>query len=1071
MLKRTYIRISALMILFLVSGLMGVALFLPKLVDINAYRDDVITILQQVLNRKVSFSHGEFSMHFGPTFTFDKVSIMEPDGKNVFFTAKRINVHLALFPLLEKRIVLRELGLEEADMRLERGKDGKLNIDDLLVQRPGEYQVHLSKFQIKEAKLHWRDKSIEKQEFFADVRISSLVLNGISRGHKGTVKLMCELPALSGVPSQVSLSGSVRLSAANKPLAETELKLTGDIKQFDPGRFWPYYGRFMPFGPTGGHIDLATSFEGKVREFSAKGNLRLSNVTVNWPTVFHHPVNPRLAQLEYEFKLDKNNIEMPHLQIFVDGSKFKGNCRLQDIYSHDMRITAKASSEPIMLEKVRQWIPYGIIAKDASEYIEEHITGGLVKLEAGLLDGRISQIVHMEKGTNYNVLHIKGSVDRGVVSYGPKAPAFTNIKAGLELYGKDFILSRATATFGGSPLKLDGRITDYPLVTPCQYVFQMEMNPRSTEVAWLASLAGADKLDYSGVSRLVLRGGGMTSSYNLSGDWDLKPAAYSFPGVVRKAAGTRNGLSFSAVLSSNGTRLNSLTYILPPLSLSANAQLTYGDRPHLGFELQTNQFLLNESLPILSMWQSYHPRGRIQAHIKGAGNPVDFAAMDYSGSISLNSFAFLPGERLRPVSNVNGAVTFRGNSLETSNITINYGSSLVSAKGKIKNFSNPEAEITLSSPEFFLRDALSLPAKPNASIRRMFVSLGMHNNSYTIHNFSGQLNSSSFNLSGNYIAGGSPTADFTVTSPHLDLSELFALAKAGSEGNGGSRMDLKLKLAADSAKYEKVQFSRMNLALSRDSGVYYVQNLDAALYGGKLTAKGRIAPDSAQINRYDLNLNLDRVNAEHLFQALDISREVTGLINLRGNITARGANLADVKRSALGNMRLRLENGTLRKFNVLSKVFSILNFSQLLKLQLPDMVHDGMPYNEVRGSFSISDGTVTTRDMYINGDAINISLVGSADIVKEELNFTIGVQPLQTVDKIVNRIPVVGWVLTGKGKAVVTAYFDAKGKWSDPKVSAIPVKSMTKGTLNIFRRMFELPVRLFTDTGEVLLGN
>jgi len=71
----------------------------------------------------------------------------------------------------------------------------------------------------------------------------------------------------------------------------------------------------------------------------------------------------------------------------------------------------------------------------------------------------------------------------------------------------------------------------------------------------------------------------------------------------------------------------------------------------------------------------------------------------------------------------------------------------------------------------------------------------------------------------------------------------------------------------------------------------------------------------------------------------------------------------------------------------------------------------------------------------------------------------------------VNRIPVVGWVLTGKGKAVVTAYFDAKGKWSDPKVSAIPVKSMTKGTLNIFRRMFELPVRLFTDTGEVLLGN
>jgi hypothetical protein len=29
---------------------------------------------------------------------------------------------------------------------------------------------------------------------------------------------------------------------------------------------------------------------------------------------------------------------------------------------------------------------------------------------------------------------------------------------------------------------------------------------------------------------------------------------------------------------------------------------------------------------------------------------------------------------------------------------------------------------------------------------------------------------------------------------------------------------------------------------------------------------------------------------------------------------------------------------------------------------------------------------------------------------------------------------------------------------------------MGKGVLNVFRRVFELPVRLFTDTGEVLLG-
>ncbi len=86
------------------------------------------------------------------------------------------------------------------------------------------------------------------------------------------------------------------------------------------------------------------------------------------------------------------------------------------------------------------------------------------------------------------------------------------------------------------------------------------------------------------------------------------------------------------------------------------------------------------------------------------------------------------------------------------------------------------------------------------------------------------------------------------------------------------------------------------------------------------------------------------------------------------------------------------------------------------------------------------------------------------------MDLTVGVQPLQTGDKIVNRIPVVGWLLSGKDKGILTAYFEAKGKWSDPKVTAIPVKSLAKGVLNVFRRVFELPVRLFTDTGEVILG-
>jgi uncharacterized protein YhdP len=464
----------------------------------------------------------------------------------------------------------------------------------------------------------------------------------------------------------------------------------------------------------------------------------------------------------------------------------------------------------------------------------------------------------------------------------------------------------------------------------------------------------------------------------------------------------------------------------------------------------------------------------VQAHIAGSGNPEDYSSMNYTGNIALNTFAVQPDDKLKVISGISGIISFKGNSLETSNVSARYGDSPLNVKGRIESLKNGEAEITLSSPQLFLRDLNLAPIKSDAAIRRMNSSFSVREGRYTINSFSGLLNESNFSISGVYAGGRSPEAAFTVTSSNLDVDDLLLLSKLGEQGGaanqGAQKTDMKLKLTAEAGKYGRIPFNKLNVTAHQDSGVLYLQGLDAGIFGGRLAAKGRVAPGGEQGSRYDLNFNLERVDADRFLHALDISREVTGSLNVQGDVTARGDALTDIKKTALGNVRLRLENGKLRKFNVLSKMFSILNFSQLLKFQLPDMVAGGMPYNAIKGSFAISDGNIVTQDLFIASDAINVSVIGKADIVKEELNFTIGVQPLQTVDKVVNRIPVVGWLLTGKDKDFLTAYFEAKGKWSDPQVSAIPAKSLAKGVFNVFRRVFELPVRLFTDTGEVILG-
>ncbi len=1055
---------------------MGFALFLPRLLDINAYRDEILTSLQQSLNRKVSFGNGTFAWHFGPSFDFTDVIVKEPDGESDFLKAGRITIKLALLPLLEKKVVLRDVSADGAEIHLERDSEGRLNIDDLLKPAKDSVPVHFRKVQLRHSIVQWRDMAIQKDGFLSVARNVSLDLDHLARGRKGSIKLSCELPALSGKPGEFAVSGSVKLPGEGHSLAEVELNGSVDAKQLEIGRYWPYYERFIPFANTGGRVDLASSFKGQLKDFDAKGKIRVSGASVVWPKIFHYTVAPRSLQLNYDLRLTASMIDMPSVELSVDGFRIKGSFQMHDYAGNDPRIIARASTpDTFRYEDVRGYVPYGIIPVNTSDYIEHKITSGIFKLDTGVLDGRISQITHMEQGDNYKTLLIRGPVEKAVLSYGPKAPVFSNIKGTIELKDKNFNLIGMTALFGESPLKLNGSITEYNTDKTSDYPVRMEITPHPPEIAWLARIAGATKLEFGGASTLVLNGNGHYSAYRLNGNWDLKQAVYSFPDAIRKPAGMDNYLSFASVITDGDIRLTSLAYNLSPLMLSATALLHYSGQPHLGFELQTNQFTMNEALPILTSWRKYHPRGRVKAHISGSGNPEDFSAMNYTGTIALNSFSLQPEDRLKTVSGINGIVTFKGSSLETSRISARYGDSPLTITGQVKNLKNGEAEVALSSPQFFLRDVNLAPPNADTAIRRLNGSFTVREGRYTIKGFSGLLNSSNFSISGVYAGGSSPDASFTVTSSNLDVDDLLLLAKFGNQGGGSAnqgtpKTDMKLKLIAESGIYGRIPFSKLNVIAHQDSGVLYLQSLNAGVFGGNLAAKGRVDPSGGQGSRFDLNLDLERVDAARLMQALDISRDVTGALTIQGDITARGETIADIKRTALGNLRLRLEKGSLRKFNVLSKMFSILNVSQLLKFQLPDMVADGMPYSTIKGSFAVSDGNIHTQDLFIASDAINISVIGTANMVREDLNFTIGVQPLQTVDKVVNRIPVVGWLLTGKGKDFLTVYFEAKGKWSEPQVSAIPVKSMGKGVLNVFRRVFELPVRLFTDTGEVILG-
>ena len=1035
-----------------------------RYLDLDTYKEEIIAQVRSALKRELRYDTGDFSFRYGPSFSFSGVTIKEKNGVDDFVKADRLTIGIALLPLLRGELVLSRMQLERPVLRLSRDRDGVFNVSDLLNASPGGASAGIRGVELRKARISFSDQAVSAVPLVTELTDTDLYLSRLVRGRSCDFKLSGFLGYGPGkVP--ILLSGVAKLAAAGTPLSESTASGRLRTGALDAGRFWPYYSRFVPFKSLAGQLAVEANFKGRLAAFKSEGELKITGLNLDYPQVFHARLAPKLLKGSYKLELSEHALDIGTVKLNLDGLNVQGSCRLSELHSGDLRITAKASSNRFNLRDFRPYIPYGIIVKQTADFIEQKIPGGLYRLDQGRLDGRVSQILHMERGQNYNILSVRAHVEQGEVAYGSGIPVFGGLSGELELAGKDFLLQGMTGRFGGSPFTLQGRIADYPLTTPTHYLFSATFHPRQQEAAWLLGRGRGEKLTLEDGSTLKLSGEGTSSLYQLSGDWDLGAVAYSFPELIAKPRERPNTLSFKGSFDNQAFRLQALTCNLAPVTLWASAVSPY--QGALSVELKSNQFQAAELAPLLPRARKYQPAGRVQLQLQGTGSGLE--QLVWTGNVALAGASFKAGEKIKPLTGIHGNIHIGGDSLESSQLSVRLGSSTISGRGTLSGFKAPSFTLSFASPLLDLTDLGFAKGRLPLRVANVQGALSYSKDNLQIGSLSGTLGKSVLQIKGSVQGAQQPALELNVSSPHLEFEDLAPLF--GPAPGGGNRFTLKAHLSAAEGRVREVPFQHLRCSLALDDKALLLQPLELSALEGELTGKLRI-DFAAGAPHYQGSLGMQKVSAERLMHALGVvKQELTGTLWLQGELSARGESAAELKKSALGSVKIRIGHGSINRFSTLAKVFSILNVSQLLKLHLPDMVSGGMPYNKITGDFAIKDGYASTQNLLLDSNAINLSTVGKLDLVKNQLDLVIGVQPLQTVDKVVSRIPIVGWILTGKDHSLITTYFEAKGPIQNPQVTAVPVKSLAKGVLNIFKRVFELPVRLVTDTGEVMIGN
>ncbi len=634
----------------------------------------------------------------------------------------------------------------------------------------------------------------------------------------------------------------------------------------------------------------------------------------------------------------------------------------------------------------------------------------------------------------------------------------------LQDFSVDLSLDRQQLQINNGRLVAGGQIVDFTgqvdslFMKPAVDV-RFSFNPNLDEIGSYLKLSDDWKASGNIPGSLRLHGPLFSPGFQLQAE--LTSTALQFGSLFHKTTADRSSLQLQGEITDKRIHFQRSIFNLNDVHITATGDFQQ-NKGEQEYSFTTKLLDLKRLQPFSPLLQKLQVRGEIgfslrqnQAGLRGALMLKDVGAHLTTVIGDLNK--------------TTGEIDFDRHGLTFQRLAASLGESKFLVNGLLSNWKDPQLSLDLIGKKIRAQDLIFPNQKltlydleGRLRINRdgiSFAPIKVRLEEDTLATVFGEVNNFS-----------NPRVNLDIQAETVDVLEIIDLFHGPHRGQNGPHIEKRppiiIKASAKQGTLGGLRFTNAETLISDDNGMFTVYPIKFQNGEGWCWAKVEINLNQKE-SPLKISGHMEDINASVLHQDLF---QKQGLINgcLRGDFYIEGDVGNDrFWQTAKGGLHLQISDGTLRKFHGLAKVFSLLNVSQIFAGKLPDMDKEGMPFSLLEGSIQIADGQLETEDLKITSEAMNLSLVGTHRLVDDMLNFNLGVMPLRTVDKVITSIPIAGWVLAGEEKALLTAHFKIEGTSVDPKVTPVPIDSVSNTVLGIFKRTLGLPGKLVKDIGSV----
>jgi len=345
-----------------------------------------------------------------------------------------------------------------------------------------------------------------------------------------------------------------------------------------------------------------------------------------------------------------------------------------------------------------------------------------------------------------------------------------------------------------------------------------------------------------------------------------------------------------------------------------------------------------------------------------------------------------------------------------------------------------------------------------------------------IHSLKMKVGQSPINIQGHLMGWDGLKGDLTISSDYLHASDFVGKEFSTLSGSKKPELhsfiretDISMNLKAVRGQWQTCKCGPLEAEGSFRSGDFYINRSRLQIDHGFLKVEGYIKNGKEPDISFSSYIKTTRQPVKDLVQSLGFEDTlIEGLVTLEAVIHVNGKEKKDLISELTGNINILVEEGIVKKSRAIFQVLDFLSLQKIFKRKPPDLSKEGFYFESIGGHIVINKGVLKTENLTIKSPVFNAVAKGIGDLTKKQVDFDLGVQPLGTIDWIVSKIPIAGYILTGEGKSLLVYYFQVKGPWFEPEVQHIPLQNIGVNTIGFFKRLFLTPERLFKNLGDAV---